>query len=1341
MNGEMKQIDGLSVEEKRRLLADLLRQQSFEPKPFHLSFAQERLWFLTAMHPEDASYNLPVAFRISGDLNVPTLEKSINGIVARHETLRTTFSDVDGEPFQFVSPNETSTLEFIDLTSSRNVDVDVECKRLTSMKAEQPFDLARDRPLRVSLIRLAPDDHVLLLTMHHIVSDAWSVGILIRELSSFYKAFSTGSVPSLPDLPIQYRDFAAWQRDLLQGESLKQQVAYWAAQLTGAAKLDLPTDHVRPSVRTSRGTHLTFNLDSDLTKRLKDITQTEGVTLFMILLAAFKVLLFRYTGECDVVVGSPIAGRNRVETENLIGFFVNSLALRTDLSGNPTFRQLVGRVREVALDAYAYQDLPFEKLVEELNPVRDVSRTPVFQIMFGMQNAPRAAVDFPNLTVKRVSVDSHTAKFDLTLLMSETDHGLTGWFEYSTDLFEPSTIERLRDHFENLLVSITLDPDGRIASLPLMSAQEQEQILVEWNATETAFPREMCIHDLFEEQALLRPGDVAVIFNDREVTYGELNKRANQLARYLRRQGVGPDVIVGLAMDRSIDMIVGLLAILKAGGAYLPLDPSYPHQRLLFMIKQAHLKIILTQTHLMADWPASEAKLIALNGNHDEISLNDVQNLPSVSGPENLAYVIYTSGSTGHPKGVSVTHRNVVRLVKGTNYAKFEATEVFLQFAPVTFDAATFEIWGALLNGARLVVTRPGIESLESLGETIQHYRVTTLWLTAGLFHEMVDTELQSLRGVKQLIAGGDVLSPAHVEKVSQSLVNCDLINGYGPTENTTFTCCERLGAGIAHGSVPIGRPISNTKVYVLSSEMEPVPAGVPGELFIGGEGLARGYLNDPATTAERFVPNPFAGGRGERLYRTGDQVRYRVDGSLEFLGRLDQQVKIRGYRIEVGEIEMQLSAHPDVGQAVVVAQHYGPNEKRLIAYLTPRNGQVASSNELRNYLKERLPDYMVPAGFVSLDKLPFTSSGKVNRPALPTYEVATADLQKEFIAPRTAVEETIAAIWTNILRLESVSVRDNFFELGGHSLLAVRLTSEIEKIYGEKIPLTALFQGATIERLAEMVIAKKPLSDLTVFEIKSGHSQPPFFCVSVPNVNALGYVSLARYLPEGQPVYVVQSTFPKPWEDEYTLEEVESLATEYIRAMRRLQPEGTYMLGGMCAGALIAFEMARQLEAEGQRVAMVAIFDTWAVHTYNWLWWVDYYWRRFKFLIRQGGRYQLDFAVSKTKRVLSGVSGWLRTRSPADLVQIHGANGYHSFPDFASKVYRGRVIVFRTRKQPYTRKYDESLGWQKRALEGVDVEFIPGNHATVLREPNVKVLGAKLGERIRLAKEFTSAG
>ncbi len=1337
MNSEIKQINGLSVEEKKRLLADLLQQQR-RPQRIPLSFAQERLWFLNQLEPDNPSYNVPVALRLNGDLNVGALEKSINAIVARHETLRTKFAAVDGEPFQVVS-NDTVTVEFVDLTLSPGVDVHVESQRLMSAAAEQPFDLGRDYPLRASLIKLAPDEHLLLLTMHHIVSDAWSVNILVQELSIFYEAFTTQSEPRLAELPIQYRDFAAWQRNWLQNGFLGQQVAYWVSQLAGAAKLKLPTDHLRPTVRSHRGAHLSFKIGSELSQKLAELSKAEGATLFMTLLAAFKVLLYRYTGERDIVVGAPIAGRNRVETENLIGFFVNSLALRTDLSGNPTFRQLLGRVSKVAFDAYAHQDLPFEKLVEELNPVRDVSQTPVFQVMFGLQNAPRTAPQLSSLKVTRVAVDTHTAKFDLTLLMTETANGLSGWLEYSADLFDASTIERLREHFENLLVSIASNPDGRIANLPFMTPQERQQLLVDWNATRTAFPREHSIHDLFEEQARNTPNAVAVVFNDREVTYGELNRRANQFARYLRRHGVGPDVIVGLATERSIEMIVGLLAILKAGGAYMPLDPSYPHERLLFMIEQANVKLLLCQKHLLASLPASEARVIQLDD--PEVNTEDDQNLARVSEAENLAYVMYTSGSTGQPKGVSVTHRNVVRLVKDTNYAKFDATKVFLQFAPVTFDAATLEIWGPLLNGAKLVVTAPGIESLENLGQTIQHYGVTTLWLTAGLFHEMVDNQLDHLQGVQELIAGGDVLSAPHVRKVTKTLRNCRLINGYGPTENTTFTCCQTLTSADTGRSVPIGRPISNTQVYVLSNELEPVPAGVPGELCIGGDGLARGYLHDPGSTAEKFLPNPFATAPGERLYRTGDLVKYRRDGSLEFLGRLDQQVKVRGYRVELGEIEFALAQHPDVRECVVTVEESANGEKRLIGFVAPNAGTAPRAEQLKTFLGEKLPEYLVPSFIGVLDSLPLSSNGKVDRQALPKIdELAVGDV---FVAPRTPEEIGIANIWKSLLGIDKVGIRDNFFVLGGHSMLAVRLVSEIKKAYDKKIPLSFLYQGATVEALAALVSGDHSYAHLTLSQIKPGSSWPPFFCVSGPEVNALGYATLAHHLGEQQPVYSLQGEFRRDIEGEYTPEEIESWARDYVKAVRELQPEGPYMFGGMCTGALIAFDMAAQLEAEGQETGLLVIFDTWDILTMNRLWVVDYYLRHLRFLRRQSRERQIRAVTKKIRGLLRNIVASVSRGSgtgESHAAQNPWKTGYKpKVEQFVPKRFSGDLTIYRIQRQPYYRIRDEALGWGKRVGGRIEVEYVPGDHPTILRDPNVQVLALNLRERIEAVKNGKS--
>jgi aspartate racemase len=1317
MNGQIKQMDGLSLEEKRKLLADLLQQKALEPKRVPLSFAQERLWFLTQLEPDNPSYNLPFALRLSGDLDVAALENSIDAIIARHETLRTKFVAVDGEPFQVVSAKATASFEVFDLSSS--VNAELELKRLMTAVAERPFDLARDYPIRASLLKLADDDHVLLVTMHHIISDAWSVSIFTHELSSFYSAFTTEGVAEPPELPIQYSDFAKWQRNWLQGDALKEQVSYWTSQLAGAAKLNLPTDHARPKLRTHRGGHLSFTLPSDLTDKLKKLSNTEGATLFMTLLAAFNVLLFRYTGEQDIVVGSPIAGRNRIETEPLIGFFVNSLALRTDVSGDPTFRELIGRVKEVAVSAYAHQDLPFEKLVEELNPARDVSQTPVFQVMFGLQNAPRAAAELHHLNVRRISTEVRTAKFDLTLLLSDTANGLTGWFEYNADLFESATVERLRHHFEHLLASAAATPDTSIAALPLLAAQEQQQILLDWNNTSSPYPREKCIQELFEEQVRRSPNAIALIFNDQRFTYDTLNKRANQLAQRLRKQGVGPEVIVGVALDRSVEMIVGLLAILKAGGAYLPLDPSYPRERLSFMVQQTRARIILTQKHLVDQLPETQAQVITLDGESGE----GEQNPARATLPDNLAYVIYTSGSTGKPKGVSVTHRNVVRLVKETNYARFSSEEVFLQFAPVTFDAATFEIWGALLNGARLVVTAPGIESLANLGDTIQRNNVTTVWLTAGLFHQMVDSELDKLQGVRQLLAGGDVLSVPHVETAARKLAHCQVINGYGPTENTTFTCCERVTTNSVGHTVPIGRPIANTEVYVLSSDMRLVPVGVAGELFIGGDGLARGYLDAADATAEKFLPNPFARKRGERLYRTGDQVRYRSDGAVEFLGRLDQQVKIRGYRIELGEIELALSQHPAVQDCVVTTQTSKLGDRRLAAFVVPAAGQTARTEELKQFLNEKLPEYMAPSFIGLVEQLPLTENGKIDREALPNIDELTSK-DNVFVAPETDVERKLAVAWTKVLGLDQVGVHDNFFDLGGHSLLAVKLVNEIEKEVGQKIPLMTLFETATIAGLAGVLSnGSKPHAWPTLVQIQAGNSKKnPLFCVSAPNVNALGYVTLARALGPEQTAFGLQAQYPEDAESEHSQFVVENIATEYLHALRAEQPHGPYQLIGMCRGAHIAYEMACRLEEQGETVSLLGILDTFVMeNTYNYYWYVEHYLKRLRFWLRLPAKGKINFINSQWRKVVSD------RNSPESV--LHRV--YFPGPEFEPKTYAGRILVLRVIKQPRNRISSKDLGWGRLARGGVDVRLISGTHETLLREPHVRVLAGTLKEFI----------
>jgi len=785
-------------------------------------------------------------------------------------------------------------------------------------------------------------------------------------------------------------------------------------------------------------------------------------------LAAFQSLLHRYTGQNDIVVGSPIANRNRAEIEGLIGFFVNTLVMRTDTSGDPVFRELLKQVRRSTLDAYAHQDVPFEKLVEELQPERDLSRNPLFQVIFALQNAPHSTPKLYGLTLSRMDRGTTMARFDLEVHLREEAERLRGSFVYNTDLFDAATIERMAGHYQMILEGIVADPDQRLSELPLLTDAERHQLLVEWNDTSTDYPRDKCIHELFEEQAERTPDAIAVVFEEQQLTYRELNSRANQLAHYLKKRGVVPEALVGICVERSLEMVIGVLGILKAGGAYVPLDPSYPKERLAFMIEDTKAPVILSQQHLVNVLPEHTAIVICLDSDLKTITKESKENPVNGTAAGNLAYVIYTSGSTGRPKGVCVPHRGVVRLVKETNYARLTSEEVFLQLASISFDASTFEIWGSLLNCAKLVIMPPGTPSLEELGQVVQKHQITTLWLTAGLFHLMVDEKPEAFTHVRQLLAGGDVLSVSHVRGFLSKNRNCTLINGYGPTENTTFTCCHTIElTGQIEKSVPIGRPVSNTRVYVLDGCLQPVPVGVPGELHIGGDGLARGYLNRPELTAEKFIPDPFSREPEARLYKTGDLARYLPDGTIEFLGRIDNQVKVRGYRIEPGEIEAVLVQHPFVREAIVIAREDQPGDKRLVAYVVLSEKSTVAANDLRNFMKEKLPEYMVPAAFVVLDALPLTPNGKVDRKALPAPDTERLYPEDSFIAPRTPIEEMLAGIWCDVLGLKKVGIHDNFFELGGHSLLATQVMSRLRKAFQVEIPLRSLFEMPTIEGLA----------------------------------------------------------------------------------------------------------------------------------------------------------------------------------------------------------------------------------------------------------------------------------
>ncbi|HEY3581938.1 MAG TPA: amino acid adenylation domain-containing protein, partial [Pyrinomonadaceae bacterium] len=1023
------------------------------PDTLPLSFAQQRLWFIDQLEPGASTYNLPLAVHLTGPLNVQALGRTLTEIVRRHEALRTTFSVVNGNPIQVISDPFDVSLTLIDLSSVTDEERESAVQTTMHREARRTFDLARGPLLRVALIRLGEQEHIALLTMHHIISDGWSEGVLVRELATLYDAYAQGKQSPLDELKVQYADYAVWQREWLQGEVLEQQMGYWREQLAGSSGvLELPVDHPRPAAQSYRGRQLMVELGSELTAKLHELSRREGVTLFMTLLAGWQTLLARYSGQWDLNVGTPIANRTRGEMEELIGFFVNTLVLRSRMKPEASFREQLQQVRETCLGAYVHQDVPFEMLVEQLQPERHMGRTPLFQVMFALQNAPMGELELRGLKLEQLAVASDTAKFDVMLIMIERETSLFGWCDYSTDLFDEATVVRMLEHWRVLLAAAVDQPEMSLAELPLLSEAEQQQVF-EWNRTEVEYPRERTIDTLFAEQAARTPFAVAVEYQrvtrleSATLSYEELNRRVNQLARYLRRLGVGPEVRVGVSIDRSLELIVGLLGILKAGGAYVPLDRDYPPERLRFMIEDAQLRLVLANEQTLAGLSDETGmQLVDLSAEAECINAESEADLASEVAADNLAYVIYTSGSTGTPKGVEVTHRAVLRLVLNTDYLRLTPTDRVAQAANTSFDASTFEIWGALLNGATIVPLDKDITlDTEALAAALQSRRISALFLTTALFNQLVQTDPAVFADLRAVLFGGEAVDPRSVRAVLHSRPPERLLHVYGPTEVTTFSTWERVTDVAADATtVPIGKPIANTEAYVLDESLRLTPVGVNGELYLGGDGLARGYLSRAELTAERFVPHAFARRAGERLYHTGDVVRRLPNGAIEFVGRRDAQVKVRGFRIELGEIETVLTQHPDVREAVAIVREPQPGNKQLVAYVVGE----APLAELRRYLKDKLPDYMAPQSLVKLEQLPLTTNGKIDRQALPAPDRTADDAEEAYVAPRTPEEELLAGIWAEVLKVDRVSVHDNFFDCGGHSLLATQITSRIKTVF-----------------------------------------------------------------------------------------------------------------------------------------------------------------------------------------------------------------------------------------------------------------------------------------------------
>lgn len=1350
---ERSAISRYSSDEKRALLAQLLEKKARASKRAPLSLGQERLWFMDQLTPDNPAYNMPFAVRLKGDFSVTALEKSFNEIVRRHEILRTSFPSIDGTPVQLIAPAMTLRVPLLDLSSLPEEERDAEVRRLAEEHSHRPFVLAEAPLLRATVLRLGDREHAVLVNIHHIVCDGWSIDILSREIGILYEAFRTEQASPLPELSLQFSDFAQWQRQWLSGEVLESLLSYWKNKLEGMPLLlNLPTDHPRSQIQRFRGAARGLRLSLNLREALKEFNRREGVTLFMTLLAAFQTLLYRYTAQDDINVGIPIAGRQQLETQSLIGFFLNVLVIRARLKDDLTFRELLRQTRESVLEAHEHQDLPFEKLVEALRPKRSLSYEPIVQVAFVFVVTPDAAGKESELKGEGLSTRNETTKYDLTLYVQETKDALMLDIQYSSDLFDNTTIARMLTHYEIILKEIVANPGQQVSKLRLLLDSERRQMFADWNDTRRAYPSDQCINELFEQQVARTPKAAAVLCGDEQLTYEELNRRANQLAHHLRSLSVGPEMLVGVMMERRIEIVIALLGILKAGAAYVPLDPAYPAKRLSFMLDDSRASVLLTETSLLERIPAEHAtRAICLDADWSRITAGLPDTNPEVlARPENLAYVIYTSGSTGRPKGVAIEHQSATAFIDwaGEVFDRQDLQGVLLSTS-VCFDLSIFELFVPLSRGGRVILVANALQ-LAELPDTAEVTLINTV--------PSAMTELLRMRAVpgsvrvvnlagepfnEELVT--NIYATTHVERV---------YNLYGPTEDTTYSTYTLLRSG---EHVTIGRSIANKQAYILDANLQPVPIGVRGELYLGGVGLARCYLDRPELTAEKFIPSPFSAGL--RLYKTGDLARWLPDGNIEFFGRIDNQVKVRGFRIEAGEIETLLNKHPEVQASVVVAREDGAGEKQLVAYLVPqRPGEIeVLPRNVRSYLKETLPDYMIPSFITTIDALPLTPNGKIDHKALPEPgEIVKA---RSYVAPNNALESQLARIWEELLGVTQVGIRESFFELGGHSLLAVRLMAKIRKQFGKDLPISALFNNETVEELAKALSEGSSAWRFSpLVPIQPQGTKPRFFCVHAIGGNVNNYYLLARYLGSDQPFYGLQAP---PLHEAEGETEIETMAARYVEAVREVQPLGPYLLGGYSFGSFVAYEMARQFCAAGQDVSFLALLDTYSPLYLNQLpqtlgvaeMLVSLAWTT----SREKGKKlllpvdelrpltfddQLDFFLEKMRAedlVPAEVDHELLSRFLKGFEARQLASRR-----YVPQPYHGRVTVFRCKdRDPLWVKrlsdagldpHDHTLGWRELSSEPVSVMEIPGHHEVMCQEPYVQPLAASLSTCLEAA-------
>ena len=1348
----------------------LIPRRSAPRTTFPLSYGQERFWFLDQLNPGSAAYNWPFAFRFGIPMEASLWQRALNEMVARHEILRTTYRVVDGSPVQDVSPAGLAPLEMIDLSGLPADAREARAQALIQEDARLGFNLATGPLLRFKLLRLAESDYIYFGTMHHSIVDAWSRKIFIAETNALVMALAAGRRAHLPELPIQYGEYAVWERQRLQGEFKDRLSEYWKDSLAGLPILELPTDRPRPTIQALHGSSKYMLIPKALADALRALGKSQDATLHMTLLAAFSVLLMRYSGQDDIAVAVPVANRNSVDAERLIGFFINNLVMRIDVSGNPSFPELLRRVRHVALGAYAHQDLPFEKLVEELQPKRDLSRNPLAQVTFQLEDIPTAADGArpgPRSAspVTPMEVDTGVSAFDLDLHLFgdwdshllERPEGIRGTLTYNTDLFDEPTIERMLGHLLRMLEGIAENPEQRIWDLPLLSAQESRG-RDQWNLTEVAYPRDNTIAELFEEQAATNPQAKALLCEERTLAYGELNARANQLAHYLRGLGVGPEVRVGIALERSVEMVVGLLAILKAGGAYVPLDPEYPQERLSYMLADAGVNVLLTQAKFRDRLPKYAAKILCLDSDCDQISREDTVNPHSLTTPDNLAYTIYTSGSTGKPKGAMNTHRSVCnRLLWMQDQYRLTDADTILQKTPFSFDVSVWEFFWPLLAGARLALARPGgHRDAAYLVELIKEQQISVIHFVPSMLGIFLDQPgVEHCLSLRHLMCSGEAL-PFSLQEQFFRLLPARLHNLYGPTEaaiDVTHWTCRR---GSQQTVVPIGEPVANTQIHILDRNWQPVPIGVPGELHIAGVQVGRGYHNRAELTAEKFVPDPFSVVPGARMYRTGDRARRRADGNLEFLGRMDAQVKVRGYRIEPGEIEAVLTQHPAIHEVVVIVREDEPGEKLLVAYVVAKGESASTGRELRSYVKERLPDYMVPSGFVQLAALPLTPNGKVDRLHLPKPERMLEHPQNT-IAPRDSYELRLAQLWEEILKEHSIGVTDNFFEIGGHSLLAVRLVSRISALFNRELPVAAVFQYPTIEQLASLLRqSESGGTQSPVVAIRPHGTRTPLFLVHPAGGNAMCYYELAQQLSADRPVYGLQDPgFDDPAGPARTIEQMAEL---YLHAIRTIQPKGPYVLGGWSTGGPVAFEMATQLTGAGDPVPALILLDSaapLALHTEG----VDRQQATTQAISSLSKRIALYFGMTLSAAENPGQELGLVEREGYFLEELKKRNVVPSDTDvsflrnflrtsenniraagnYRPPLYAGGVFLIRAEDmlpdlpdEEQEQYLKPTFGWQQFSEQTIQIDYVQGNHVSMMTPPYVKLLAEQLDRCLR---------